>query len=186
MKIVGVAALLIAAGGATTHADVELRGSGALRLGVQHTSVDKDDGAPDAWGPRLEASGELAVGRYVSFAAVTAASWYSDDGLYDGVTSTSYDLEVRDLSIGARFLVWPHPRVFIGLGLHEVFTRERATLEGGNTLTFHNTAPELIAGGTVASYREFRLQVVATAGVYQRFDGLEQVQFSTLSFGVSR
>lgn len=53
---------------------------------------------------------------------MTAASWYRDKGLYDGVTETSYDLEARDLWLGLRVLVRPHPRVFLGVGVQRVGT----------------------------------------------------------------
>jgi len=64
---------LLLAGVGTARADVELRPSAALRVGVQHTAVDKDDGAPAGNGPRFEAAGELAIGPYFAVSATTGS-----------------------------------------------------------------------------------------------------------------
>jgi len=101
------------------------------------------------------------------------------------VTNTRYELTVLDLSIGARVLVYPHPRMFIGLGLHEVFTQEKASPALFSS-SFHQSTGEVVGGCTVAKIQALSIQVIAAAGTYDRFDGLENVTWASLAVGVSR
>lgn len=161
----------------------------ALHGGGQHTSVDKDDGAPDAGGPRLEVEAGVQPSRWFS-ASLTAAYWhYEDAGLYDGVTHSSYDLASSHRAAGIRILVHPHPRLFLGGTLW--FDRETESVSSADAIhngsnVYSESYLEWIAGGTVATLGDYELQAMVAFAAYGRYDDLEHVEMGSIMIGVRR
>lgn len=159
----------------------------ALHAGVQHTHIDKDDGSPDGYGPRLDA--EIAIQPVPPIAiGVVGGLWhYSTAGLDDGVTHTSYDIRMTHLAAGLRLYVQPHPRVFVGVTLWanretETVTSMDSTHHGSSSRVDHVWEPMI--GGALARIGRYDLQVMATFSHYSTYSGLEDVQMYSLMFGV--
>jgi hypothetical protein len=152
----------------------------AVRIAEQHNKVDKDDGAPDAWGPKLELSAGVQATELVSVWGVAAESWYSDSQLMCGVLRTTYDIHVEDEWLGLRLLLHPHPTVFIGFGYTQIYTKEE-TDRGSDS--FDNGSWEFTVGGNPLTTQYGTLQVMLNYGYYDRFNNLEHVQFLTLGGG---
>lgn len=161
----------------------------ALHAGGHHTAVDKDDGAPDATGPRFEVEAGVQPSRWFS-ASLTAAYWsYEDAGLYDGVTHSSYDLTSSHRAAGVRLLVHPHSRIFLGGTLW--FDTETETTSSGQPILAgsHDHSErylEVIAGGTVAKVGTYELQAMVAFAAYGRYDDLEHVEMGSFMLGVRR
>jgi hypothetical protein len=152
----------------------------AVKIATQHNKVDKDDGAPDAWGPKLELSAGVQLTELVSIWGVAAESWYNDTGLMCGVMRTTYGIHVEDEWLGLRLLLHPLPQAFIGFGYTKIYTKEETDLGGDS---FDNGSWEFTVGGNPLKTDYGSLQVMLNYGYYDRLHNLEHVQFLTLGAG---
>ena len=150
----------------------------AASVSAQHTSVEKDDGAPAGWGPRWELSAGLGLAGWISIYGVAASSSYSDTQLLCGVNQRRYGLQVTDTSLGWRLLIHPANLVFFGVGRMSIHTTEN----GGTS--FDNTTWEIVFGGNVLRTPYANVQTQFTLGSYDRFSNLEHVHFLSLGLGV--
>ena len=159
-----------------------------LRAGLEHTSVDKDDGAPSGYGPRLELEASLHPIRWFSIAVAGAYSYYSASNLHDGVTGNTYDVHFHEPWLGLRLYVHPHWRVFAGGTVWSQWERETVTGIGpaSSTTWTQRFTPELVVGANVARTGSYLVQVAATYSAYSQFDGLEHVHVWSVSLGLTR
>ncbi|TMQ02200.1 MAG: porin family protein [Deltaproteobacteria bacterium] len=153
----------------------------ALRVSAQHTQIDKDDGAPDAWGGRYEISAGVQPTGLISFWAFAATSSYSASNLVCGVRRRTYSLDVSDDWIGVRVLLHPHPQLFLGLGYTQISTNESSDFGSDS---FDNTSWEFIGGANLIQTAYGDVQAVLTFGHYDRFGNLEHASFLSIGAGV--
>ena len=156
-----------------------------LRMGMHHTSIDKDDGAPNGYGPRTELEVALQPIPWISAGLVGAYSYYSSSQLYCGVLHESYDVAFHEMWAGLRVYVHPHWRLFAGGTVWRQWERETATMVAMPDWSARTTA-ELVAGANVARLDNYLVQIAATYSAYSQFDHLEHVAVWSLSLGLTR
>ena len=153
----------------------------AVRIAAQHNSAHMETGDPSAWGPRYELTVGVQPAELISIWGVAALSSYHASGLFDGVTRERFDLDVTDEWLGLRVLLHPVPYLFVGVGYTKIYTSQdsdRGVFESDHA------SWEIVIGGNVYRTPHVTLQVVFTAGYYERFFGVEEnVQFQSLGAG---
>lgn len=179
MRAMAVAFVLVLSTASTARAVPELHV--AASVSAQRTSVEKDDGAPQGWGPRWELSAGLGLAGWISIYGVAASSSYSDTQLLCGVTDRRYDIQVTDTWLGWRLLMHPGNLVFFGVGRMSIHTTEHGGLGSDE---FDNAAWEIVFGGNVLRTPYANVQTQFTLGSYDRFSNLEHVHFLSLGLGV--
>src|SRR5262249_45158006 len=126
MRAMAVAIALVLSTTSSAHAVPVLHV--AANVGAQRTSVEKDDGAPEGWGPRWEISAGVNLAGWLSIDGVAASSSYGDSQLMCGVNRVVYDIHVTDSWLGWRVLVNPINTVFFGVGYMSIHTTEHGGL----------------------------------------------------------
>lgn len=179
MRATAVAIVLVLSMSSLAHAVPVLHV--AVNVSAQHTSVEKDDGAPKGWGPRWEISAGVNLAGWLSIDGVAASSSYSDSQLICGVNRVLYDIHVTDSWLGWRLLVNPINTVFFGVGYMSIHTTENGGLGSG---AFDNTTWEIVFGGNVFHTPYANIQTQFTLGSYDRFHELEHVHFMSAGVGV--
>jgi hypothetical protein len=175
---IAVVLVMVAPAAADTYPTVHL----AVRLAAQHNSVHMETGDPSAWGARYELTLGVQPVELLSIWGVAASSSYRASGLFDGVTRERFSTDVTDEWLGLRALFHPLPYLFLGAGYTKIYTSQD---NGREVLESDHASWEIVIGGTVYQTSYLKLQVMFTAGYYERFFGVEEnVQFQSFGAGV--
>jgi hypothetical protein len=126
----------------------------AFRAGVHRTKMSEEDNMLESNGPRVELEASWYALDWLSIAAIGAWSHYSVDGIGGSIDGPIHSVHITDLWLGARVLVHPHPRAFLGVTLWNQW-------DSFNEWS-HMWAPEIVVGfGAARLGDRWRLDVSA-------------------------
>jgi len=147
----------------------------AFRAGVHHTRMSEQDNMFESNGPRFELEASWYALDWLSIAAIGAWSHYSVDGIGGSIDGPIHSVHITDLWLGARVLVHPHPRVFLGATLWNQW-------DSLNQWS-HMWAPEIVAGFDAARLGD-RWRLDVSAAFTREHTDFEWFDAGTVMIGV--